>query len=135
MQEAVDTAEVDEHAVVGDVVDHAVRELPLLKPIERGDLLLLMLRFDDGPPRENDVVTLLVERNDLEFVVVAAKRVEILHRLRVDERPRKESLYSSDIDGHATFDSIDHPSADRLIRFVGGFDPIPDEHSLRFLTR
>src|SRR6266496_3871341 len=86
VQQAVDAAKIDEDAVVRDVLGHAVRELPFLQAAECRTFLLLMLRFDDRPPRENDVVPFLVERNDLEFVLMAAEGIEILHWLSVDAR-------------------------------------------------
>ena len=92
VQQSVDAAEVDEDAVVGDVLDHAVRVLPFLKPAEGVGFRRGLLDFDDGAAREDDVVPLLVERNDLEFVFVSAERVEVLDRLGVDRAIREGTL-------------------------------------------
>src|SRR5439155_1471227 len=55
VQQAIDAAEVDEDAVVGDVLDHAMRDLTFLQLAECRFLLRLMLDFDDRAPRQNDV--------------------------------------------------------------------------------
>ena len=41
--------------------------------------------FHDRPAGEHDVAALLVERDDLEFHLVAAQGIEVLHRLRIDQ--------------------------------------------------
>ena len=85
VQQPVDAAQVDEDAVVGDVFDNAVRELTLLQAAEGRRFLLLMLRFDDRAPRQDDVVPLFVKRDNFEFVIMAAEGVEVLDRFRIDQ--------------------------------------------------
>ena len=135
VQQPVDPAEVDEDAVVGDVLDHAVGELPFLQAAEGLRFLRLLLHFQDGAARQHDVVPLLVEGDDLEFVFVAAQRVEVLDRLGVDERAGKERLDPADVDGESAFDAVDHAPVDRLVGFVRGLDAVPDQHSFGFLPR
>ena len=93
-----------------------------------------LLDFDDGAPREDDVVSFLVERDDLELVLVPAKGIEILDRLRVDQRSRKERLDAADVDCESAFDALDDAAADRLIGFERGFDAVPDQHPFRLLA-
>src|SRR5712691_6431972 len=134
VQQTIDTAEVDEDAVVGDVLDDSVRDLAFLETAERVVLLLGLFDFDDGAARQHDVAPLLVERDDLESVLVTFERVEVLHRLRVDERAGKKRLDSADIDGDAAFHAIDDAAADRLVGLVRRFDAVPDQHALGFLA-
>ena len=65
---------------------------------------------------------------------MAAQRVEILHRLRIDERPGQKRLHSSHVDRETALDSVDDAALDGLIRLICGLDPIPDQHPLGFLT-
>ena len=88
----------------------AVRVLPFLKPAEGVGFCRGLFDFDDGAAREDDVVPFLVERNDLEFVFVPAKRVEVLDRLGVDERSGKERFDAADVDGQSAFDALDDAS-------------------------
>ena len=134
VQEPIDAAQIDEHAVVGDVLHHSAGDLPFLQAAEGRRLLLLVLHLHDGAAREHDVVSFLVEGDDLEFVLVAAQRVEILHRLRIDERPGQKRLHSSHVDRETALDSVDDAALDGLIRLICGLDPIPDQHPLGFLT-
>ena len=129
VQQAIDAAEVDEDAVVGDVLDDAVRELALPEAAEGVCFRRGLFDFDDRAAREDDVVPLLVERNDLEFVLVPAKRVEVLDRLGVDERSGKERLDAADVDGQPAFDAIDDAAGDRLVGLERGFDAVPDAAS------
>src|ERR1041385_3258844 len=135
VQQAVDAAEVDEDAVVGDVLDDAVGELPFLQAPERLRLLRFLLDFEDGPARKDDVVPLLVEGDDLELVLVAAQGVEVLDRLGVDERSGEEGLDAADVDGEAALDAVGDAAADRLLVLVRGLDLVPDPHARRFFAR
>ena len=49
VQQAVDAAEVDERAVVGDVLDDAAEDLALGERVERVLLLLGVLLFEERP--------------------------------------------------------------------------------------
>src|ERR1043165_3028994 len=128
VQQAVDAAEVDEDTVVGDVLDDAVGELPFLQAPERLRLLRFLLDFEDGPAREDDVVPLLVEGDDLELVLVAAQGIEVFDRLRVDERSGEEGLDAADVDGEPALDAVDDAAGDGLFVFVRGLDLVPDPH-------
>ena len=108
--------------------------LPFLQPAERLRLLRGLLDFDDGAAREHDVVPLLVERDDLELVLVPAQRVEVLDRLGVDQRAGQERLDAADVDGEPAFDAVDDAAADGLIGFERRFDAVPHQHALGFLA-
>jgi hypothetical protein len=56
VQQAVDTAEVDEHAEVGHVLDHAFEYLTFFEVVEDGFALLLEVLLDEDFVRNNYVV-------------------------------------------------------------------------------
>ena len=66
VQQAVDAAEIDEGAVVGDVLDHAVDDLAFLEALDQLRALLGAGLFEDGAARDDDVAAPLVHLQDLE---------------------------------------------------------------------
>ncbi len=134
VQQAVDAAEIDEDAVVGDVLDDAVGELPFFETAEGGGFRGGLLDLDDGAARKHDIAALLVEGDDLEFHLVPAEGVEVLDRLGVDERSGEERFDATDVDGESAFDAVDDAAADRLVGFERLFDDVPDAHARRFFT-
>jgi hypothetical protein len=74
VEEAVDAAEVDERAVLGDVLDDALDDLALLEGLQRLGLLLVALALEEDAAGQDDVPALLVELDDLEAVRLPAIR-------------------------------------------------------------
>ena len=66
---------------------------------------------------------------------MSTKRVEILDRLRIDQRSGKERFDAADVDGQSAFNALDDAAGDRLVGFERGFDAVPDQHPLRFFAR
>jgi hypothetical protein len=67
VQQAVDAAEVDERAVVGEVLDRALDDRAFLQVFHQRAALGGELLLDDRAARHDDVVALLVELDDLEL--------------------------------------------------------------------
>ncbi len=88
VEQAVDAAEVDEGAVVGEVLHHALEDRALLQVLEGLLLQLLALLLEQHAAREDDVAALLVELDDLELEALADELVEVAHRADVDLRAR-----------------------------------------------
>ena len=55
VEQAVDAAEIDERAVVGDVLDHAVEDLAFLEALDQLAALLGAGLLEDGAARDDDV--------------------------------------------------------------------------------
>src|ERR1700719_977569 len=66
VQEAVDAAEIDEGAVVGDVLDHAVDDLALFEVLHQLLALLGAGLFQHGAARHDDVAAAAIHFQDLE---------------------------------------------------------------------
>ena len=74
VQQAVDAAQIDEGAVIGDVLDHAREDLAFL---ERGDQLRARLGaalLEHGAARDDDVAARAVHLEDLERLRRAQER-------------------------------------------------------------
>src|SRR5215472_13104334 len=91
VQQTVDAAEIDERAVVGDVLDDALDDRSFLQSLQELLALSAKTRFEHGPTRHNDVVALAIELDDLEFELLALERPGVLDGTDIHERSRQES--------------------------------------------
>ncbi len=132
VQQAVDAAQIDEGAVVGEVLDHAVDDLPDLERRERLAALPLALLLEQRAPRQHDVAAPLVELDDLEGQPFADQRLEVAHRPQVDLRARQERLHA-DVDREAALHPRDDRALDGLVRLVGAADLVPDLEAIGLL--
>ncbi len=74
VQQAVDAAEIDEGAVVGDVLDHAVEDLAFLEALDQLGALLGAGLLQHGAARDDDVAARAVHLEDLERLRRAHQR-------------------------------------------------------------
>src|SRR5207253_296759 len=105
VEQAVDAAQIDERAVVGEVLDDAGEDGALLELLEGVLLQLLALLLEEDAAAEHDVAALLVELDDLELEFFADQLVEIADRPQIDLRTRQERLHP-DVDGEAALDDL-----------------------------
>src|SRR4029077_6557784 len=96
VQQAVDAAEIDKGAVVGDVLDHALDDLTLFQP--RHDLAALLgaRLFEHGAARHDDVAAAAIHLQDLEGLRLVHQRSDVADRTDVDLAARQE--------GHGTIE-------------------------------
>src|SRR5688572_3445240 len=134
VQQPVDTAEVDERAVIRDVLHGAAQRFAFTKRLERGLLLLGVLFLEQRLAREDDVAALLVDLDDAHAELLPLQRVEVADRTDVDLRAGQERAHA-DIHGEAAFDSFDDAADDDLPVGVGFLDLVPDLHLLGLLAR
>ena len=125
VEQAVDPAQIDEGAVVGDVLHDAGHGHPLLEDGQRVLALLLALLLQDHPAREHDVAPAAVELDDPGLDVLADHRVEVLHRPEVDLGAGQERL-DADVDREAALDDLHDLPVDRRALLVGPRDDVPD---------
>ena len=133
MEQAVDAAQIDERAVVGDVLDDALDDLALGQDVERVLLLLRVLFLEQGLPRQHDVPALLVDLDHAHAQLLAAQRVEVADGTDIDLRPGQERAHA-DIDGEPALDPLDDPADDDLALRIGLLDLVPNLHLLRFFA-
>ncbi len=134
VQQAVDAAEIDERAVVGDVLHDALEHLAFGKRLERVLLLFGVLLFEERLAREHDVAALLVDLDHAHAQFLSAQRVEIADRPHVDLRSGEERA-DADVDRQSALDPFDDAADDDLPLDVGLLDLVPDLHLLRFFAR
>ena len=134
VQQAVDAAEIDERAVVGDVLDDALEHLALGERLERVLLLLGVLLLEERLARQHDVAALLVDLDDAHAQLLPAQRVEVADGTHVDLRAGQERAHA-DVDGEPALDALDDAADDDLALRIGLLDLVPDLHLLGFFAR
>src|SRR6185312_2462487 len=115
VQEAVDAAEIDEGAVIGDVLDDAGEDLALL---ERGDQFRALLGpalLEDGAARHHDIAARAVHLEDLEGLRRAEQGRDVAHRTDIDLAARQEGAGAVEIDGEAALDAAEDDAGDALV--------------------
>ncbi len=84
MQQAVDAAEIDEGAVIGDVLDHPVDDLAFLEVLHQFLALLGAGLFQHGAARHHDVAAAAIHLQDLERLRDVHQRGDVADRPDVD---------------------------------------------------
>jgi hypothetical protein len=104
VQQAVDAAEVDECAVVGDVLDDALDDGAFLEVLEQLLALFAHGGFEHGTARHHDVVALAVELDDLELEFLPSYGVVSLTGRISTSEPGRKARMPLDHDGQAALD-------------------------------
>ena len=125
MEQAVDAAEVDERAVVGDVLDHAFDHLALFEVLHDLRALLGAALFENGAARHDDVAAAAIHLEDLEGLRVVHQRRDVADRADVDLAARQEGHGAVEIDGEAALDLVEDDAFDALALVELLFEPDP----------
>src|SRR6266446_4681070 len=107
VQQAVDAAEIDERAVIGDVLDHAVDDLTLFEVLHQFLTLLGAGLFEHGAARHHDVAAAAIHLEDLERLRIVHQRCDVANGADIDLRARQEGHRAVEIDGEAALDLIE----------------------------
>ena len=134
VEQAVDAAEVDERAVIGEVLHRAAEHLALRERIERRLLLLGVLFLDEDLAREDDVAALLVDLDDPHAQLLPLQGVEVADGPHINLGSRQEGAHA-DVDRQSSLDALDDAADDHLAFLVGLLDLVPNFHLLRFFAR
>lgn len=130
VEKTVDAAEVDEGTVVGDVLDDALDDGAFLERFEQLGAFFAHVGFDDGTARNDDVVALAVELDDLEFEGLAFVRGRVLDGTRVDERAREEGTNAVGHDGETALNLARDRTGDEFTAFESLFEVHPGGETL-----
>ncbi len=114
VQQAVDAAEVDEGAVVGDVLDETVDDLALLEAGDDVGALLGARLLEHGAARDDDVAAAAIHLEDLERLRLMHQRADVAHGADVDLAAGKERHGAVEIDGEAALDLVEDDARDLL---------------------
>ena len=127
VQQAVDAAQVDERAELGDVLDHALAALADFQLGQQLGLLLGPLRFDQGPAADDDVAPRFVDLQHQALDGAADVVADVGRAADVDLAGRQEHVHA-DVDQQPALDlARDHAGddvafVDRLHHLQPGLD-------------
>ena len=135
VQKAVDAAEVDERAIIGEVLDRALDDLPFG---EVGDDLVALLRpalLQNRAARDDDVAAAPVHLENLERLRDVHERRDVAHRADVDLAARQEGDRPVEVDGEAALDLIEDDAFDLLALLEGLLELDPALLAARLVAR
>src|SRR5580692_4665726 len=135
VQEAVDAAEIDEGAVVGDVLDHAVDDLTLFEVLHQFLALFGPGLFQHGAARDHDVAAAAVHFEDLERLRIVHQRRDIADRPDIDLRTRQERHRAVEVDGEAALDLVEDDAVHLLVVVEGLLELAPAFLAARLVAR
>ena len=135
VQQAVDAAEIDERAVIGDVLHRAVDHLALG---EVGDDLVALLGaalLQHRAARDDDVAAPAVHLEDLERLRHVHQRRDVAHGADVDLGARQEGHGAVEVDGEAALDLVEDDALDLLALLERLFELDPALLAPRLVAR
>ena len=135
VQQAVDAAEVDERAVVGDVLHHAVDDLALFEVLHQLLALLGAGLFQNRAARHHDVAAAAIHLQDLERLIDVHQRRDVADRPDVDLGARQERDRAVEIDREAALDLIEDDAVDLLVAVEGLLELAPAFLAARLVAR
>jgi hypothetical protein len=124
VHEPVDAAEVHEGTEVDDAGDHTAPDLALLQGGEELVAELALGLLEELAPREDDVVAVLVELDDLALELLAHVGVEVAHPAHLDQRGGQEAA-QPDVEDEPALDHLDDGALDGLVLLVDPLDGPP----------
>ena len=134
VQQTVDTAEVDEHAEVGHVLDVAFQNLTFLEVVQDGLTLLLEVFLDEYFVRNHHVVESGVDFHHFHFHATANINVEVADGLHVDLRAGQEGFYAVELHDEAAFGATLHYAFEDGIQLEGIVNSLPGLLDFSFLA-
>ena len=135
VQQAVDAAEVDEGAVIGDVLDRAVDDLSLFEVLHQLLALLGARLFQNGAARDHDVAAPAVHLENLERLRIVHQRRYVADRPDIDLRARQEGHGAVEIDGEAALDLVEDDALDLFVVLERLFELAPAFLAARLVAR
>src|ERR1700678_129558 len=135
VQQAVDSAHVNECAVLGEILDDAGEDAAFFKVFEGFAALFVLLFFEKLLAGDDDIAALLVELDDGDFHRLALHAIQIADGAQVHLGARQERARALNVDGKAALDALYDDAFDRLLFVVGALNLIPGAQTLRFEMR
>ena len=135
VQQAVDAAEIDEGAVFGDVLHHAVDDLAFGEALHQLGALLGERVFQHRAAGDDDVAAPLVHLEDAEGLRRVHQRADVAHRAHIHLAARQEGHGAVEIDGEAALHLVEDGAGDGLVLLEHLFEADPAFLAPRLLAR
>ena len=134
VQQAIDATEIDERAVIGDVLDHALENLAFLEVGHQLRAGLGAALFEHRPARNHDVAARAVHLENLERLRRAEQRRNVANGANVDLRARQEGHRAREVDGEAALDPAEDDAGNPGLIGEGLFQQRPGFLALGLLA-
>src|SRR4029079_11830893 len=135
MQQAVDAAEVDERAIIGDVLDDALDPLALGQRLDQPGALLGPGLFEDRSARDDVVAAAAIHLQDRERLRKVHQRLDVADWTDVDLASGQEGHGTAKIDGEAALDPPEDHSVDAVAGLEFLFKLVPGGLAARAVAR
>jgi len=134
VEQTIEAVQINERAEIGDVLDRAFADVAGDHFAEELRALVAAFGLDEFSARQHDVLAVLVDFDNLEFVGVAHERLEILRRDHVNLR-RWQKRLDADIDDQPALDHGLDLAHDAAAFVADREDAVPVFLELRLLVR
>ena len=135
VDESVNTTEVNEYTVRGDVLDCTLEDLTLLKLADDFFLLCLQLSLDEGLVRNNNVTELLVDLDNLELHCLAYEYIVVTYRMNVNLASWQECLDTEYVNDHTALSAALDVTLDNFLVVQSSVDTLPALAETSLLVR
>ena len=135
VEKTIDAAEIHEGAVVGDVLDHAVDDLPFFEVLHQFLALLGARLFQHRASRHDDVAAPPIHFENLERLRLIYQRRHVADRADIDLAARQERHGTVEVDGEAALDLIENDALDLFVAAEGLFQLAPTLLAARLVAR
>src|SRR5271157_2301140 len=133
VQQAVDSAQVNKRAVVGQVLHRAGHHRALAQLLQRCGALGVLLFFQNFLAADHHIAALLVELDDPDLNLLAQIAIQVADGANLQLRAGQKR-FQSYIHGHAALDAAHHRAHNRGLVSSGLLDLVPDAQALRPLV-
>src|SRR5262249_15899950 len=135
VQQAIDAAEIDERAVIGDVLDHPIEDLALGQIAHQAGAILGPGLLHDGAARHDDVAAAAVHLEDGELLGLAHQGADVAHRTDIDLAARQEGHGATEVDRETALHAAEDRAHDALAVGEGLLEQGPGFFSAGLVAR
>ncbi len=121
VEETVEAAEIDEHAVFGDVLDLTGDDLAVFEGAEQLVALFAAHLFEKHAAGNDDVAAAAVDLEDLEVEFLIDQGVHVRDRAQINVGTGQECFHAAEIDGVTALDAADDAADDFAVFFLHFF--------------
>src|SRR5215472_2563227 len=134
MQQAVNAAQIDKSAVIGEVLDRAREDGAFMQVFQRLAALGGDFFVQDGLGGNNNIAAFLIQFDNADFNLVALQRFQVAYWMHIHLRTRHERFHA-DIDRDAALHPLHYRAFYGLFRVVSLLNVLPHRHALGPLMR
>src|SRR5438128_3500081 len=135
MQQSVDAAEIDERAIVGQILNLPLNDNVFFYLVEGLIFSTGIALLEHGLARKDHVRSLSIQFDYLGFNLLVPQRIQIANRAHIDLRSRQKSRDAIDVDAQAPFDALNDSSFNYRAIVVSFFEIVPRAQTNRISAR